>query len=148
VAYIRLDSSHFPILIIDVDGNYSEEQAREFCEELHEVLMQLRRHAIVVNTESAGMPSLKVRGILRRFIQEHTKISESYCICAAVLVKSPIVKMGVSALFQLKKTNFPMKAFSNRDDALAWASEQVDNDPGPRHAETAASDFHVSEDGI
>jgi len=148
VAYIRLETSLFPILLIDVSGAYEREQAEMFCEQLHEMLMLRKRHAMVVNIEDTSIPSLTVRGVIRRFIDEHTKISELDCICAAIVVKSPVVKIGVSALFQLRKTPFPMKAFSNRDAALEWATDRVNDDCLPRYAATPddSNDFHVSEE--
>jgi len=148
VAYIRLETSLFPILMIDVSGAYGKEQAEMFCEQLHDMLMLRKRHAMVVNIEDASMPSLTVRGVIRRFIEEHTKVSELDCICAAIVVKSPVVKIGISALFQLKKTPYPMKAFSNRDAALEWATDRVNDDCLPRYASTPddTNDFHVSDE--
>jgi len=130
VPHLRLDTSRYPLVILEVDGKYTEQEASEFCEEMRSILEQRRRYALVVDVRSTAMPSLKTRGLLRKFIEETMKLSDAYTVGAGVVVQSAIVKMAVSALFHLRNGVFPLKALRTRDEAILWAMDQLERDQG------------------
>ncbi len=130
MAHLHLDTSRLPLLVLDVNGKYTEEQAEIFCEQMQEIILRRQRYAIIADVTNSKMPSLKTRSILRQFIEDNQKYSDELTISAAVVVKSAVLKMAVSALFHLRKGSFPLKAFGTRDEALMWSMDQVDRNRG------------------
>ena len=130
MAHLKVDSSRFPIVILDMDGNYSEEQALQFCEELRAVLERRERIAIIADGRKAGMSTLKARSIMRQFVTDTMHLSDAYTACAALIIDSAIVRMGVSAMFHLTKPNFPLKVFKTPAEGIAWAQHALERELG------------------
>jgi hypothetical protein len=132
---ISVDTSQLPVVIIDIEGAYSEEQAIAFTHDMRSVLEQRQRIVVVTDASNSGMTSLKTRSILKKFVGDSMHLSDICTTAAAVVVKSNLVRMGVSAMFHLKKKKFPLQVFKSREEAIAWAHHQMKLDRG-----TAAPD--------
>ncbi len=130
MAHLKVDSTRFPIVILDMNGNYSEEQALEFCKDMRAVLERHQRIAIVADARKAGMSTLKARSIMRQFVTDTMHLSDSYTACTAVIINSAIVRMGVSAMFHLTKPNFPIQVFRTPEEGIDWAQQLMDMERG------------------
>jgi len=147
MSYIRISLDHYPIVVIETEGAYDEEQAKAFAEDMHDILLRRQRHCIVASSPGGfDMPTLGARTVIHRFIEEHSKLSTEFTAGAAVVIKSLIAKVSVSALFRLQRTSFPMKAFRTHDEAMAWAAKILQEDTGPYlRTGPVESDFHVND---
>lgn len=124
---IRLDVSRFPIVITEMVGNFDVEQAEAFCRELEAVGARGEKVGAITDLTRAEIPSLKVRGVLRKFSEEHQPISDRTTVCSAIVVDNAVLQMAVSAIFLVVRTAYPQKVFRRMDDAYAWVHEQLKN---------------------
>ncbi|MBW2713755.1 MAG: hypothetical protein JRC77_08395 [Deltaproteobacteria bacterium] len=120
MAHLTVDTSRLPVVVLDLNGNYSEAQAEQFCAEMRAVLERRKRIAIVADARKAGMSSLKARSVMRQFTTDTMHLSDAYTACTAVIINSAIVRMGVSAMFHLTKPNFPIKVFKTPEEGIEW----------------------------
>ncbi len=127
---ISVDTSQLPVVIVDIEGSYSEEQAIAFTRDMRSVLERRQRIAVVTDASDAAMTSLKTRSILKQFVGDSMHLSDICTTSAAVVVKSNLIRMAVSAMFHLKKKKFPLKVFNSRAEAIDWAHHQMELDSG------------------
>ncbi len=125
MAHIRLDDSRFPIVMTEMEGQLAPEQAEGYCEAMAEVIARRQMFATLTDLTHASLPSLKVRSVFKKFIERHQQESDRHTICAALVIDNPVLKMAVQALYHLKKTAFPQRAFRTRTEALGWIEEQL-----------------------
>jgi len=125
MGYIHLDTSEYPIVVTEMVRDITEEQAQEYCTELALLGERGQRIGAITDLSQTSVPSLKVRGVLRKFTQEHQHISDRTTVCSAIVVNNAAIKMIVSAIFLVVRTAYPQKAFNQRDRALAWVQEQM-----------------------
>jgi hypothetical protein len=130
MAHLKVDSSRFPIIILNMKGNYSEEQASKFCTDMREVLERRKRIVIVADARQAGMSTLKARSIMRQFVTDTMHLSDAYTAGTALIINSAIVRMGISAMFHLTKPNFPIKVFRTPEEGISWAQQVLDMERG------------------
>ena len=135
MAHIRLDISQFPIICTDAEGDFTPEQARAYCQDMGAIVNRLEPFASISDLTHAVVPQLASRTVLRNFVSDNHENSNKYTICAALVIKSSVLKMAVQAVYHLKRTAFPHRAFSTREDALAWVTQEVNsyfcNDSNP-----------------
>ncbi len=130
MAKLSLDTSQLPVVIIDVVGSYSEEQAIDFTNDMRAILERRQRIAVVADATHGGMTSLKTRSIMKRFVGDSMHLSDICTAASAVVVKSNIMRMAISAMFHLKKKKFPLQVFNSREEAIVWAHHQLELDSG------------------
>lgn len=139
MAHLKVDCERFPIVVLNMEGNYSEEQVLQFCTDMRAALERRQRIGIVADTRAVGMSTLKARSILRQFVTDTMHLSDAYTACTAVIISSAIVRMGVSAMFHLTKPNFPIKVFRTPEEGIVWAQQMINMERG------AAQDAIVEE---
>ncbi len=127
MAHIRLDTSRFPIVCTHAEGDFTPEQARAYSQEMSAVVNRLEPFASITDLTQAVVPQLASRTVLRKFVSDHHENSNKYTICAAIVIKSPVLKMAVQAVYHLKRTAFPHRAFNTHEDALAWVTQNVND---------------------
>lgn len=125
MGYIRLDTSDYPIVVTEMVKDFTEEQAQKYCTELELLGERGQRIGAITDLSQTSVPSLKVRGVLRKFAQDHQQISDSTTVCSAIVVNNAALKMVVTAIFLVVRTAYPQKAFSQRDHAMAWVQKQM-----------------------
>ncbi len=125
MGYIRLNTSDYPIVVTEMVGDFSVKQAEEYCTELELLGERGQRIGAITDLSRTSVPSLKVRGVLRKFTQEHQRISDRTTVCSAIVLKSAAIKMVVSAIFLVVRTAYPQKAFSQLEHAQVWVQEQM-----------------------
>ncbi len=130
MAHLTVDTSRLPVVVLDLNGNYSEAQAEQFCVDMRAVLERRKRIGIVADARKAGMSSLKARSIMRQFTTDTMHLSDAYTAGAAVIINSAIVRMGISAMFHLTKPNFPIKVFKTPNEGIEWARQILDMELG------------------
>jgi hypothetical protein len=122
-----MDKSQFPIVCTQAEGDFTPEQARAYCQEMSAIVNRLEPFASITDLTLAVVPQLASRTVLRNFVSENHENSNKYTICAALVIKSSVLKMAVQAVYHLKRTAFPHRAFNTREDALAWVTQKVND---------------------
>lgn len=122
---IHLDVSSFPIVVTEMIGNLDVGQAEAYCRELEALGARGEKVGAITDLRRAELPSLKVRGVLRKFSEEHQPISDRTTVCSAIVVDNAVVQMAVSAIFLVVRTAYPQKVFRRMEDAHAWVLEQL-----------------------
>lgn len=125
MAHIRLDASKFPIVYTHIEGDFTPEQTRAYCQQMEAVINRLEPFASITDLTRGVIPQLASRTVLREFVSNNHANSNKYTICAALVIKSPVLKMAVQAVYHLKRTAFSHRAFNTHEDALAWVTQKV-----------------------
>ncbi len=125
MAHIKLETSMMPIVVIDLNGAYDEEQAENFCIDMRQLLERMETIAVVADGTHAEMTSLRVRSVLNRFVRDIKPLSDQYTACSALVLPNPIIRTAIAAMFHLKKPKYPMKVFKTREEAFSWVKHQL-----------------------
>ncbi len=125
MGHIHLETSEYPVVITEMVGDFTVDQARAFCDELRELAKRGQRVGSITDLSQASIPDLKVRTELRNFTEENQKISDRTTVCSAIVVNSAALKMVVSAIYLVVRTAYPQKAFRTRESALEWVRQQM-----------------------
>ncbi len=127
MAHIRLDSSQHPIVYTEAEGDFTPEQTAAYCKEMEAIIKRKEHFACISDLTRAIIPQLASRTVLRNFVSANHEDSNKYTICAALIIKSSVLKMAVQAVYHLRRTAFPHRAFTTREDAVAWVNQQVND---------------------
>jgi hypothetical protein len=125
VAHITLETTMFPLVVIDLNGAYDEQQAENFCIDMRQLLERREPIAIVADGTHAEMTSLRVRSVMSRFVGEIKPLSDQYTIASALILPNPLIRGAIAAMFHLKKPKNPMKVFKLREDAMSWVKHRL-----------------------
>ena len=68
------------------------------------------------------MPNKNISFAARRYAMEHTPFG----LAMAIITPSAVTKMIANFLLMIKTTPVPTKTFNDREEALAWLREQID----------------------
>jgi hypothetical protein len=125
VSYIRFDASEHPIVFLEMNGAVTEAQVLEYLEQMREVIERQHKFSVVVDLSAASIPSLKARGLLRDFANTYERESDEWTVSSSLIIHNPAIKMAVTAIYAVVRTQYPKRVFRNREDAVAWTKGEL-----------------------
>ena len=122
----RFDTTKFPLVFLDTVGDITPVQLDAHFDEYRKVLDRDKPYALVYDASKIG----KVDAVLRKRYAEFMKANEAnfnrLCVGCGFVITSAIVRGALTAVLWLTGSlPFPHKIFSTRDEAEAWAREQL-----------------------
>jgi hypothetical protein len=103
----------------------TDEAIVEFIEAYSELIRDKKeRFALILDfRQYADVPS-RQRKILTDGMKQNQEIYKQYCVGAAMVFESPVIRGVLMAMFWLVKPDHPTKIFKNYEDAMSWVQSQ------------------------
>lgn len=126
MSYIRFDASDHPVVYLEMNGAVTEEEVLEYLGQMREVIERQQKFSVVVDLSKASIPSLKARGLLRDFANAYERESDEWTVSSALIIHNPAIKMAVTAIYAVVRTQYPKRVFRNKTDAVAWTKAELE----------------------
>ncbi len=122
----RFDMSLFPVVILTVEGDITQESLDRHFVEYRELFARGERYGLVYDTSKLGNVESFVRKRYAEFMLEHREELATLCVACGVVMTSRIIRVSMSAvLWMTGSLPFPTASFTDRPSAEAWVREQL-----------------------
>ncbi len=122
---ISVDTSKWPLLILNHSGSYQEEQTELFLKTFNDFVMNnTERYALVADLSHRTNSSSNERRLMSRSMSKNKKLNIKYRVCTAMVFDSAVMRGALQAITWINKPPYPTKAFKNLEEAIAWAEKQ------------------------
>ncbi|MFW6067285.1 MAG: STAS/SEC14 domain-containing protein [Myxococcota bacterium] len=120
-AYYEFDRSRWPLLVAYAPpGLVPDDEVRRFVREIGGELALGEPIALVLDARHAFL-SANQRTILATGARRNANHFPGLLRATAIVVRTPIERAIVGALLWLYEPPYPIRSFTDLDDALAWA---------------------------
>jgi hypothetical protein len=133
-----VDLSGWPIVVHAVEGTITDEQLDAYIAEATRVFATGKRHATILDATRIGSVSAYMRRRSIEWQRENAELLRAHCAATAYVLGSPVLRFVAMTVLLVTRPPTPLRVFSTREDAVAWAREQLaskggDAGPGPGH---------------
>ena len=116
----------WPVLVVYSPANFTEEELKNHLDELGQIYDTHKEpYVLVLDARSGRRPSALQRKIQSEFRDKYDAHIRQFCRGTAFVTNSELLKGAATAMFWVKKPTTTTKFFTNFDDAVAWAEEQL-----------------------
>ena len=124
---IRLDISHWPIVIISPTFDVTDQSIQEFMDSYFELIERKQeRYAAVMDLTKRTNMTKNQRKILIDGMNKRREFTGKYSAGTAVVFKSAIVRGVMMSIFWLFDPKYPTEVCTTVDEAIDWCSKQLD----------------------
>ena len=110
----------WPVLVLRTSDNLEASQhALDVVEEIYATHQE--PYAIVLDARDGRKPSADERNLQNDFRIKHEEYVRKYCRGSALVCNSAVIRGIAAAMFWFKKPDTVTKAFTDMDEAMAWA---------------------------
>jgi hypothetical protein len=139
------DDSHWPLLLIRLEGAVSDQQLDEFFAHGHTTLRRRERYVSIFDLSRMNLPSPEQRQRQARWAREHEPLLREFVLGTAFVVTSPFVRMTLSMLFHLAPTPAPYVVVPSVDSGIVWAAARLDQSGLSEQAERIRRHYFPSD---
>ena len=122
---IRTSLSDFPIVEVTIDGRINEADFRIFADEQRALLARAKPYAQIADASRAEIVDPRVRKLMSDFLSETMAQASRLCLGTAVVVTSPLIRGGLTAVLWLVQTPYPIVAVGSRAEAVAFCQQKL-----------------------
>jgi len=135
MSIIERDMSCFPLVLERYPADFTNDDLQNFVEKsLHDPLLTSRTWASVAVIESTmKMMDPAQAKIWESFIRDSQEYMAKYCVGAAVVARTPLIRGMLNFVLTRGSTPMPVKMFASEPEACQWAVTQLENHLGSRY---------------
>jgi hypothetical protein len=122
---IKVDMSTWPVLAIIPEDNLTDEAILEFIEVYSQVTRtKSERFATLMDLRKCANLPTRQRKILTDGMKQNKEFNKHYCVGAAMVFDSAVIRGVLMAVFWLVKPDHPTKVFKTYEEAMSWVQSQ------------------------
>ncbi len=125
MAYFIIDSSRHPVIDIEIGGLLTELKVKRALGDVKKLLDRGDRFSVIANLAQAEVPDLAARSLIRKFVVDHRKISNSLSVSCALIIHSVPITMAVKAVYDSTTPFYPRRVFRSYEDGLLWTQQEL-----------------------
>ncbi|MCP4197244.1 MAG: STAS/SEC14 domain-containing protein [Proteobacteria bacterium] len=116
----------WPILVVYSPATFTEEELKNHLDALGKIYDTHREpYVLVLDARSGRRPNAIQRKIQSEFRVKYDAHITKYCRGTAFVTSSELLKGAATAMFWIKKPPTTTKFFTDFDEAVVWAEEQL-----------------------
>ncbi len=135
---VLVDSSRWPLLQVTLPENQTDAELQAYLDELGEYRDRHEAYAVVVHLDASAGFSARQRRMQAEYIERGLQWSRKYLKGLAFVTQSSVRRGMLTAIFWIQKPESPYRIFSDADEALRWASAQIQTEAGASSRESAS----------
>ena len=121
-----IQMQRWPILVVYSPPQHTDDELREHLKELGEIYDSRKEpYVLVLDARSGRRPSAVQRKIQSDFREKYDAHVRQFSRGTAFVTNSELLKGAATAMFWVKKPASTTKFFTNMDEAMVWAEEQL-----------------------
>ena len=121
-----IQMQRWPILVVYSPSQQSVEDLKNHLEKLGKIYDTHKEpYVLVLDARSGRRPSAMQRKIQSDFREKYDAHVKQFCRGTAFVTNSELLKGAATAMFWVKKPSTTTKFFTDFDEAVAWAEEQL-----------------------
>ena len=121
-----IQMQRWPILVVYSPSNFTEEDLKAHLDELGKIYDTHKEpYVLILDGRSGRRPSAVQRKIQSDFREKYDAHIRQFCRGTAFVTNSELLKGAATAMFWVKKPTSTTKFFTDFDEAVAWAEEQL-----------------------
>jgi hypothetical protein len=121
-----IQMQRWPILVVYSPPNFTEEDLSAHLDELGKIYDTRKEpYVLVLDARSGRRPNAIQRKIQSEFREKYDAHTTKYCRGTAFVTNSELLKGAATAMFWVKKPTTMTKFFTDFDEAIVWAEEQL-----------------------
>jgi len=144
-AAFTYDDSLWPLLLIHLEGELSDQEFEKFFAHGHATLGRRERYVSIFDLSRMALPSAEQRQKQATWMKEHQPFLREYVLGTAFVVTSPFLRLTLNLLFHVAPTPAPYIVVSTVDAGVAWAATRLQQSGFSAQAEHIRS--HYFRDG-
>ena len=123
---IKLDQSHWPLLIVITPPKVDDEELEHFLEQYSATIKSRgERYALVLDVSNTEKLNPVQRKKLVNMMERNKAFNEKHCAGCAMVFSSMLLKGILTAIFWIHKPPHPTKVFNVQEDAIEWAFDMI-----------------------
>lgn len=122
---IDWDRSQWPIVIVEMQGQYSDEYFAEYLAELSELTRTSVGWALIIDASRADRSPASQRRMQAEWMKEHRPWIRMGLVGTAFVIRSRLVRGGLTAIFWVQPMASPHTVVATRGEALAWCRKEL-----------------------
>ena len=121
-----IQMQRWPILVVYSPPQHSDEELRNHLNELGAIYDSHKEpYVLVLDARSGRRPSATQRKIQSEFREKYDAHVKQFCRGTAFVTNSELLKGAATAMVWVKQPSTTTKFFTNIDEAMVWAEEQL-----------------------
>lgn len=129
VARIIVDDALWPIVRVKLPPAQSDDEVRQYLEELRALRERRQPYALIIDANESRGFSAAQRKMQADYIESGLELSRRYLKAFAFVSASSIQRGMMTAIFWLRKPEWPHRFFATFDEAKEWARSLVFLEP-------------------
>jgi hypothetical protein len=125
MARIRIDESTWPILVVTLPEQASDDEVGAYLTELGGFRARRTDFALIVDASDSRGFSAKQRQMQAEYIEAGIDISRRHLKAFAFVARSAPQRGVLTAIFWLGRPAWPHRVFASVSDARVWCEEKL-----------------------
>jgi hypothetical protein len=122
----RFDMTKFPLVVLETVGDIPPDQLDTHFAEYRRILDRNQPYTLVYDATKIGKVDALLRKRYAEFMKTNERDFERLCLGCSFVITSAVVRGALTAVLWLTGSlPFPHKISSTREEAEAWAREQL-----------------------
>jgi hypothetical protein len=122
---INVNADQFPLVVVTLPESASDDDVAAYLEELRALRARRVDYALIVNATASRGFSAKQRQMQADYVEEGIEISRRHLKAFAFVAESAFQRGMLTAIFWLRKPEWPHAVFSSLLDARVWCRERL-----------------------
>ena len=124
--YALVDRSSFPVIMVEFTGHApTDENFEAYLQALRAGYEENEALAFVFDASRAAFPPMKYQRRQAAWLKENDNLIRHWCKGTAYVLPNFWVRLALRLIFLMQKQSVPLRIFSDRSSAKAWARRQV-----------------------
>jgi hypothetical protein len=124
--YCTFDDSLWPLLMLRIVGEPSNQQFEEYLDLSESYLRRGELHVVIADLTRAGLASAEQRRRRAEWSARHDELMRQTLLGNAFVINGPFLRLGLNIIFHLKPPSWPYVVVPRVEPALGWAAGQLE----------------------
>ena len=130
----NLDLSEWPLVIFHAPASMTNEEMQTVMDAVHEIYQHGESFGFLLDLRKYTKADPEQRKIMTDSLARNEEFGKKYCVGAAMIFSSPVVRGILTALHWVRPPVYPQKVFKEEPDARAWVTAKLRERLGPSAA--------------
>lgn len=115
------DDSRWPVVVDTSLGQLVDEDLQRYNDVRAERLARAERHVQLMDGSGGARMTPRHRKMIGDFDRQNRDAQRRYLAGVAMVTASPMLRVLLTAIYQVTPSAYPRKAFRSLDEAASWA---------------------------
>jgi hypothetical protein len=125
MSSILFDDSHWPLLLIRLEGAPAPEQLEAYLARRLEYMRRQERHGIVYDTRHTRLITTELRQRHTAWSQEHKVLRQHFLVGNALIITSPFIRLTMNMVLHLGGAKVPYSVAATMPEAALWIANRL-----------------------